>query len=102
MRPDKFFSRTVPVKLLSARSVRFLDSFVRILNTRSAIGQSLELTAVHSTHVYEVRPRKDKRGVDLISDVRPFGTRKPKRPSMRLRYGRAGCDQLRKVFQPIT
>jgi hypothetical protein len=24
-------------------------------------------------HVYEVRPRKDKRGVDLISDVRPFG-----------------------------
>jgi hypothetical protein len=24
-------------------------------------------------HVYEVRPRKDKRGVDLISDVPPFG-----------------------------
>ena len=24
-------------------------------------------------HVYEVRPRKDKRGVDLISDVLPFG-----------------------------
>ena len=93
MRPDEFFSRTVPAKLLSARSVRFLDSFVRILNTRSAIGHSHELTAVHSTHVYEVRPRKDKRGVDLISDVLPFG---------RLRYGQAGCDQLRKVFQPIT
>jgi len=30
-------------------------------------------------HVYEVRPRKDKRGVDLISDVLPFG---------RLVYGR--------------
>jgi len=89
MRPDEFFSRTVPAKLLSARSVRFLDSFVRILNTRSAIGHSHELTAVHSTHVYEVRPRKDKRGVDLISDVLPFG---------HLRYGRAGCDQLRKVF----
>jgi hypothetical protein len=29
-------------------------------------------------HVYEVRPRKDKRGVDLISDALPFG---------RLRYG---------------
>ena len=28
--------------------------------------------------VYEVRPRKDKRGLDLISDVLPFG---------RLRYG---------------
>ena len=24
-------------------------------------------------HVYEVRPRKDKRGVDLISGVLPFG-----------------------------
>jgi hypothetical protein len=24
-------------------------------------------------HVYEGRPRKDKRGVDLISDVLPFG-----------------------------
>ena len=24
-------------------------------------------------HVYEVRPRSDKRGVDLISDVLPFG-----------------------------
>ena len=23
-------------------------------------------------HVYEVRPRKDHRGVDLISDVLPF------------------------------
>ena len=26
-----------------------------------------------STHVYEVRPRKDKRGVNLISDALPFG-----------------------------
>jgi hypothetical protein len=26
-----------------------------------------------SSHVYEVRPRKDKRGVDLISDQLPFG-----------------------------
>ena len=24
-------------------------------------------------HVYEVRPREDRRGVDLISDVLPFG-----------------------------
>jgi hypothetical protein len=24
-------------------------------------------------HIYEVRPRKDKRGVDLISDALPFG-----------------------------
>jgi len=26
-----------------------------------------------SQHVYEVRPRKDKRGFDLVSDVLPFG-----------------------------
>jgi hypothetical protein len=25
------------------------------------------------THVYEVRPRRDRRGVDLISDALPFG-----------------------------
>jgi len=24
-------------------------------------------------HLYEVRPRKDKRGVDLVSDALPFG-----------------------------
>jgi hypothetical protein len=28
---------------------------------------------MHSQHVYEIRPRKDHRGVDLISDVLPFG-----------------------------
>ena len=26
-----------------------------------------------ANHVYEVRPRTDKRGVDLISDTLPFG-----------------------------
>jgi hypothetical protein len=26
-----------------------------------------------TTHVYEVRPRKDKCGIDLISDALPFG-----------------------------
>jgi hypothetical protein len=31
------------------------------------------LNAHCSTHVYEVCPRKDKRGVDLISDALPFG-----------------------------
>jgi hypothetical protein len=28
---------------------------------------------VHSIHAYEVRPRKDHRGVNLISDTLPFG-----------------------------
>jgi hypothetical protein len=26
-----------------------------------------------TNHIYEVRPREDKRGVDLISDALPFG-----------------------------
>jgi hypothetical protein len=30
-------------------------------------------STVSSMHVYEVRPRRDHRGVDLISDVLPFG-----------------------------
>jgi hypothetical protein len=52
---------------------------------------------VHSIHVYEVRPRKDHRGVDLISDVLPFWS-----PVVR----RAGCNQQRnrlcEVLQPFT
>jgi hypothetical protein len=28
---------------------------------------------ISSHHLYEVRPRKDHRGVDLISDALPFG-----------------------------
>ena len=28
---------------------------------------------MQSTHIYEIRPRKDHHGVDLISDVLPFG-----------------------------
>ena len=34
---------------------------------------TMQPTAVHSIHEYEVRPRKDHRGVDLISDALPFG-----------------------------
>jgi hypothetical protein len=36
------------------------------------------MSILFSSHVYEVRPRKDHRGVDLISDALPFG---------RLRHG---------------
>jgi hypothetical protein len=38
------------------------------------------MSSTISTHVYEVRPRKDHRGVNLISDALPFG---------RLWYGEA-------------
>ena len=39
--------------------------------------------------VYEVRPRKDKRGVDLISDTLPFG---------RLWYGEPNAISNAKFF----
>ena len=48
-------------------------------------------------HVYEVRPRQDKRGVDLISDALPFG---------RLWYGGpnavTNATGLRDALQPLT
>ena len=31
------------------------------------------MSSTISVHAYEVRPRKDKRGVDLIRDTLPFG-----------------------------
>ena len=34
---------------------------------------SATTTKKNAMHVYEVRPRNDKRGVDLISDALPFG-----------------------------
>jgi hypothetical protein len=33
----------------------------------------LLLLELNPVHVYEVKPRSDKRGVDLISDALPFG-----------------------------
>ena len=35
--------------------------------------EPLTVAMISSKHAYEVRPRKDKRGVDLISDALPFG-----------------------------
>jgi hypothetical protein len=35
--------------------------------------QPRAVAMTNSQHVYEVRLRKDKRGVDLISDALPFG-----------------------------
>ena len=36
-------------------------------------GKSAPNQTMQPTHVYEIRPRKDHRGVNLISDVLPFG-----------------------------
>jgi len=48
-------------------------------------------------HMYAVRPRKDRRGFDLISNALPF------RAALVWRAKRnQQCNQLRKVFQPFT
>jgi len=47
-----------------------LERFYR-LPTNSRM--PFQITAVHSTREYEIRPRKDHRGVDLFCDVLPFG-----------------------------
>jgi hypothetical protein len=48
-------------------------------------------------HVYEVRPRKDKRGVDLLFDALPFGG---------IWYGASGsrreCNPPREAPQRLT
>ena len=45
--------------------------------SRISLDFHFKLSAVRTSatpaHVYEVHPRKDKRGVDLISDALPFG-----------------------------
>lgn len=46
-------------------------------------------------HVYEVRPRKDKRGVDLLSDGLPFG------PALVWRAKRCQqCSRVREALHP--
>jgi hypothetical protein len=43
------------------------------LPIRFFAGYATRLLSNQTQHVFEVRPRKDKRGVDLISDALPFG-----------------------------
>ena len=38
-----------------------------------AVAIEIRVSYTALMHLYEVRPRKDKRGVDLISDALPFG-----------------------------
>ena len=53
-------SRNAKLRPISKRK---LSSFPRSLKGGNAAG----------SHIYEVRPRKDNRGVDLICDALPFG-----------------------------
>jgi hypothetical protein len=44
-----------------------------VIGSNQAMQQTRPAPVTSSQHIYEVRPRKDKRGVDLISDAPPFG-----------------------------
>jgi hypothetical protein len=52
-------------------------------------------------HIYEVRPRKDHRGVDLISDALPFGRLWYTKPDHAIGYAKfrsRSCDAVIRVY----
>jgi len=54
-------------------SLAFQNSFSVAINEIDQTGPNQSMKPKAALHVYEVRPRKDHRGVDLVSDVLPFG-----------------------------
>ena len=56
-------------RITDSSSINAVSFHTLVQDAMTMPNQSLQPTAVHSTHVYDVRPRKDKRGVDLISDA---------------------------------
>jgi hypothetical protein len=67
------------------------------------------MSATTPTHVYDVRPRSDKRGFDLISDVLPFGRLWYEQAPHAIEYAKfysrshnaviRDCDQARNVIE---
>ena len=45
----------------------------RVVESILKLETAANMPSTIPTHAYEVRPRKDHRGVDLISDALPFG-----------------------------
>ena len=68
---------------------------MRFIN--AAPNNAMQPTALHSMDVYEVHPRKDKRGVDLISDALRLGVR----PTSLTQY-RAHGFQFYRCFPPCV
>src|SRR5262249_51546790 len=62
---------TSPLEVSIIRKIsRQRRMFTRRKACRGSISSTVEFVSI--VHVYEVRPRKDRRGVDLISDALPF------------------------------
>ena len=62
-----------PSMLLGAHRLRVSHQHQSLAPLRHRARRSSWFRVTSSQHIYEVRPRKDKRGVDLISDALPFG-----------------------------
>src|SRR5262249_55553334 len=60
---------------------------------KQGVNQSIKPTAVHSMHVYEVRPRKDHRGVDLIQST-------DRSVLLRLNFGVENAKPLSALLHP--
>jgi hypothetical protein len=56
---------------LTKRAGRLLKASTKFVQQRWAKSDR-DKHSTTSTHVYEIRPRNDKRGVDLISDAIPY------------------------------
>jgi len=62
------------LRLLKTRFSLVKRGFVALLHLFAhKMGIELDEIDKFYTHVYQLRPRKDHRGVDLISDALPFG-----------------------------
>ena len=57
---------------LTKRAGRLVEASMKFVQQRWAKSDR-DKHSTTSTHVYEIRPRADKRGVDLISDALPYG-----------------------------
>ena len=60
---------------------------------------SSTMTVIKSLHEYEVRPRKDHRGVDLISDALPFGRLWYNTPDHAIGYAMHTADHMNAVIR---
>jgi hypothetical protein len=99
----RFFTKCIALTI--AFEFRPPRSQPEVIQTRAALPSTHSRTFVIEYRtddvidcaVYEVRRRKDHRGVALISDVLRFG-----RPVVRREGCNQQCSRLRKVFQPFT
>jgi hypothetical protein len=93
-KPDEFFSHALRAEFLVSTIRQNLYSFVRILNTSSTIGHSVQPTAVHFPHIHEVRSPTDKTGVHLLPNVRHSIGRGPALATPRRNDRKSAIEEL--------